>query len=272
MDSPHKKVDDRVVSSHALAEEVRKLPDEKILSTGFYWLDKCIEGFALGDLVVVVGEPKVGKSLCAMSIATRMEKLGVKSLWIQAELSYSQFIKRFKGEIPMFYVPRELATPTITWIEKKAEEAKALGAQIIYIDDLGMIADEDMYKFKHAQEIYGMRVMRLKRMAVRLNLCVVGMWHVDKESSKKVKNAVMRTTDVKGMTDLVYRADTVIGIDRAEKLKESKRVQDSALGGELIMSKEARIHILACRRTGTRSVYIGAHLGDDGFIHEDDEL
>lgn len=263
-------IDDKIISSHALKEELSKLPEEKILSTGYYWLDQCIEGFALGDLVVIVGEPKTGKSLYAMSISARMAKLGAKSLWIQAELSYTQFIKRFKGDMPMFYVPRNLNIPTLTWIEAKIVEAKALGIQVVYIDDLGMLVDEDVFKFKNAQDIYGARIMKLKRFAVRYGVCIVGLWHVDKESSKKVKKAVMRPTDVKGMTDLVYRADTVIGIDRPDKEKESLRVQD-VVSGQLIVNKETRFHILVCRRTGARNAYISGHLGEDGYHHEENE-
>ena len=261
-------VDDRLVSSEEYAEEIRKLPEEALLPTGFKWLDKCIGGFGMGDLVVLVGEPKTGKSILAMSLTNTMAKLGTKALWIQAELSYPQFFKRFKEAPPTFYVPRVLNVPTITWVEQKVIEAKKLGAKVVYIDDLGMIADEEMYRNKHAQEIYGVRIMRLKRLAVRHEVCVVGMWHVDKESGRR-KTDSAELTDIKGMTDLAYRADTVLKLERAGKKTESHRAQDMAIG-ELILDRSAKVHVLACRRTGVKKVYIGCYMGDDGYYHEEE--
>lgn len=260
---------DKIISSVELQEELKKLPPQQFFSTGMKYLDKLVEKMAEGDFWVIAAEQKQGKTQLAVSISTNLIKQGVNCLWLEAELSYREFFKRFGAELPVFYLPnRQLRMPTLTWIELKIKEAKdKFNTKVIFIDDLGMIADEEMYKHKHAIEIYGIRMQRIKELCLKYRVCIVGIAHVHKEAAKR-KKAGMDTSDIKGAMDLAYRADTLIGIERLVGTTATKTIQEMDNQEEFLFSRDCYIYVMDCRRTGSRRIRIKCYIDDDGFIKE----
>ena len=265
------KINDEIVDIHTLQKEIEEQPDVNIFSTGYKYLDECINGVREGDFIAIAGKPKSGKSQFAISLTKNFTELGNKCLWIQAELSYKEFIKRFGKEPPLLYVPRELKMPTITWIEGRIKEAvEKYGVRVVFIDDIGLIADEEMYGKRNAFEIYGIRMTRLKRVAVRNKIAIFTIAHIDKDSAKKGKTksgSNMDASDIKGTMDMWYRVDSMIGIQRGQP-KSEITIQDRNPGDSLFMDTDCYVYILASRHTGIQNTRIKCRMDVDGFIKE----
>lgn len=69
---------------------------EKVISvsSGYQSIDEIINGFDLGDLIVIAGRPAMGKSCLAANIALRLAKKGNPILFISLEMKADQISKR----------------------------------------------------------------------------------------------------------------------------------------------------------------------------------
>lgn len=262
-------VDDSIISSVDLQEELKKLPTQRFFSTGMPYLDKITGQFAEGDFVVVGGNQKSGKTNFAISLTKNFIKQDISCLWFEIELPYREFLARFGETLPVFYLPKVLNVPTLTWIENKIDEAiKKHGVKMVFIDDLGMITDEELYRQNNAVDILDTRLLKLKRMAVRKNICIIGVNPFVSASIRK-KKTEMDTSDFRGTARIGYTADLLLGIDRNVGTSKTRTAQDILEDNELLIKTETYIYILDCRRTGARKIRVRCHLTDEGFLEED---
>jgi len=69
---------------------------EKVISvsSGYQSIDEIINGFDLGDLIVIAGRPAMGKSCLAANMALRLAKQGNPILFISLEMKADQISKR----------------------------------------------------------------------------------------------------------------------------------------------------------------------------------
>jgi hypothetical protein len=261
-------IDDRVISSHELKKELANLPEQRFFPTGMKWLDELTGKFAEGDFVVIGGSQKAGKSLLAITLTRNFIEQKINCLWFEIELSYREFLERFGEELPVFYLPKVLNVPTLTWIEQKIDEAiKKYDVKIVFIDDLGMVTDENLYKQNNAVDILDSRLLAIKRMAVRKNICIVGINPFVSASLRK-KKTEMDTSDFRGTARIGYTADLLLGIER--NIGTSKvRIAQETEPEEFFISTDTFIFVLDCRRTGSRKIKIKCHLDEKGFIKED---
>ena len=261
------KIDDRIITSHELREILKEKPRNTIFSTKMPYLDKLIGGFAEGDFIVVGGAPKSGKSTLLMTWTHRLTEQKIPCLWFQIELPYQEFLDRFGTALPVFNVPRVLNVPTLTWIESKIDEAiKKYGTKVVFIDHLGMLADEGMYKYRNSVDIFDSRLQQLKRMAVRKSVCIIGVNPLIQATLRK-KSTEMDTADFRGTAMIGYYADTLIGLERLMGRSRTNVAQDMD-DTELLISTEMYIYIMDSRRTGCRKMKIKCQLTEDGQIEE----
>jgi len=64
------------------------------ISSGYKAIDKIINGFDLGDLVIIAGRPAMGKSALVANVALRLAKEGNPILFISLEMKADQISKR----------------------------------------------------------------------------------------------------------------------------------------------------------------------------------
>lgn len=116
--------EDRVVSSLELKEILDKTPPKEYkFFSKFNSLDKLLDGFETGELIVVSGKTKSGKTQFCISMTKNFAEQNIKCLWFSYELTPRHFIARLP-ELPLFYLPLNLAGRDASWIEKKIWEAK----------------------------------------------------------------------------------------------------------------------------------------------------
>ena len=103
---------DRVV--HAKDKKTEISEQEKTRTpfsarTGLSALDECLDGFRRGQLVIVSGPPKNGKTLLCQNLSSRFTKQGHRCAWFEYELNYEEFLAKFpEGEID-FHLPNYMA-------------------------------------------------------------------------------------------------------------------------------------------------------------------
>jgi replicative DNA helicase len=169
---------DQVVTSQANYQELKKNNHcSFIAASGIPTLDKFITGFYKGDLTVIGGPTKHGKTLFAQTLTGEFAELEKHSLWFTYEVPALQFLEQF-DPIPKFLMPKMLKANALEWITQRIWEAKLkYGLDFVFIDHLHYLCD--MNKGNMSLEIG--KVMRfLKKTAIRFNVCIFLIAHLTK--------------------------------------------------------------------------------------------
>jgi len=81
---------------------------EKVISvsSGYHSIDEIINGFDLGDLVVIAGRPAMGKSCLVANMALRLAKKGNPILFISLEMKADQISKRMIASLASIHLTK----------------------------------------------------------------------------------------------------------------------------------------------------------------------
>ncbi|MFH1624349.1 MAG: hypothetical protein ABID54_04235 [Pseudomonadota bacterium] len=172
--------DDRVISSHDMEERIRNQKTLFSVRSMIPLLDRYTEGFEAGELVIVSGITKNGKTTMAQTLTNNFYKQGYFSLWFTYELPPRQFLRCFP-ELPLLYMPSILKSGSWKWLETRILESFVkYNTRIIFIDHLHYIVD--MLRQGNASLEIGTIIRQLKLMAVRHNFIIFLMAHTRKKS------------------------------------------------------------------------------------------
>ena len=190
---------DRVISSVELKEELSKLPPQIAFKSGLVGLDTLIGGFAEGDFIIVSGAPKMGKTLACITLTKKFVAQEIPVLWFSVELPYPEFLTMFGDTSPNLYLPRQRNERTVDWIEKKiAEAVEKYQVKVVFIDHLGLIRNEDLAKSFNSIDIMDARLDRLREIALRYKIVLIGTSEHDKESLKRGGATEMKSSGLRG--------------------------------------------------------------------------
>lgn len=175
---------DAVVSLQELAEILKTQDWPKTIKSGLPTFDRELYGFAPGELVVISGSRKSGKTLFGQSLTRTFSKNGVKCLWFSFELSPGQFVERFP-EIPQkAYTPKTLQAYSLEWLRNRIMEGLAKnGINVIFLDHLHFLLD--LARVGNLSIELGYVIRYIKRLAVELNLVIFVMCHLTKTDPHK---------------------------------------------------------------------------------------
>jgi replicative DNA helicase len=207
----------RIISNLEQEQEVSKLPVLPPLKSGLKYLDEICDGFAPGELVVLSGAPKHGKSLFMKTIVNNLYGKQHKfSLVFSYEETKQEFYNKFpnRSKDIVFYVPRNLKPYDIEWIVAMAKEAKEqVGISAIFIDH-----GHYMFELSMANNIslgIGDIIRKLKILAVSEELVVFLVWHLMKveiNDEDDLKGSMLRDCGL-----LLGELDTLLFSFRAVK-------------------------------------------------------
>lgn len=111
------------------------------LRTGFYDLDKLLEGLQPGQMVIVAARPGQGKSTFAMDVARHVAlQEQVPTLFLSLEMSSQELMLRIlaaEGSVPLSSLKRRELTPPM-WERVNTASAKLSGAPLWLEDDPGI--------------------------------------------------------------------------------------------------------------------------------------
>ena len=169
---------DRIITSFDLQDIIKQAPPVKLFYSKLPTLDHAINGFEPGEVIVVSGPTKGGKTLLGQTLTVNLEKQDVRSLWFSYELTPRQFLNRF-GEIPFFLIPKELKPYALDWMQERIAEALIKhGIQAVFIDHLHFLFD--MARSRNPSLEIGQIIRWLKTIAIELNLVIFLLCHFQK--------------------------------------------------------------------------------------------
>lgn len=193
---------------YSYAEAYKKAMEEDAFSDKhFIWagikkLDDMIRGFKKGELIVLTGSPKAGKTSAAQTISFNQAVLGIPVLWFSLEMGWQEFTKTFMDmddflkrseappDLPLYY-PIESSKISIPWLKKKIHEAKEQhNIQMVYIDNLHDLAGlEATMSSGNSSLFFGLLVNELKKIAIAENVVIFLIVHAHKLSPYDIPNA-----------------------------------------------------------------------------------
>ena len=175
--------DDEVISSLELKKYYDSLPEPDFkIYTGIPSLDKLTDGCCGGELIIISGPTKSGKTeLCkTITIFICRHPEIASPLWFTYEVPPKQFLESFpNGKAPMFYLPKQLHSQNLDWFEERCLESwEKNRTRIIFIDHLHFLID--MFRIKNPSLELGAIVRRIKRFAVQFGFIIFLNAHMTK--------------------------------------------------------------------------------------------
>lgn len=244
--------EDKIITSKEAwdkLEEERKKPAVRIKSK-LPTLDKMLDGFREGDLVVISGITKQGKTTFCQTLTYNFAQQEIPCLWFSFEMAPLEFLTKFKPELPHFVLPARLKTNSLEWLEKRIVEGQAkYGSKVVFIDHLHFLLDMQGLARGNTSLIIGGIMRELKKIALYRNITIVLVAHTTKIRFDNEPEL----SDIRDSSFIGQEADTVLMIWRK---KENG-----------IMTNEARLAVLANRRTGENGK-VGLLLKDGYFTEQ----
>jgi len=240
----HYEGEDRVVSSFEMQKTLKESQQPEIsVMSNIEGLDRWINGFAGGELIIISGKTGQGKTLLLRTLTWHFGMQNKVCLWLSYEEMPRQFLKGFL-ELPLFYMPLEMKPGIIWWVEKRILEAKLkYDTRIVMIDHLHFVVD--IARMKHPSLEIGTVVRQLKIMAIKHNVIIFLVAH-----SQKIRAGEEPSIDtVRDSSLIVQDSDMVLVIWRTEE------------------ENGACLSVEKCRRTGAFKKVIKLEKRD-GFLRE----
>lgn len=190
-------------------------------------LDECVDGFRRGQLVVVSGPPKQGKTLLCQNFTKRFTEQKLRCLWFSYEVGYEELFEKFPMELLDFYIPNQLQSGNLEWIETKIIESKVKYAtDVVFIDHLDFLRDTRILSgvsFNLSSYIGGI-VQKLKSIAIEQNILTFLMSHIRK--NQWTTNDLPSSEELRDSGQIAQLADIVIMIVRRRAEKGTQSVYE----------------------------------------------
>jgi replicative DNA helicase len=244
---------DEVVSLSALEFENKNFT----IKSKIPCLDDLIGGFMPGELVVISGITKNGKTTFCVSLTDTFAEQGIESLWFSFEMPYRQFRFMFPATIPQnIFVPMSLKNSTLLWIKSKILEGiLKFGIKVVFIDHLGFL--DDIAKKQDRRVEIDSIVRELKRMAVELDIVIFLVHHIKKIES----GTIPQFEDLKESSAVAQDSDKVLMIWREFKKGRC---------GEIQMTGNTKLSVEIDRHSGTYKKQITLMLKNKRFYEIDE--
>lgn len=247
--------EDRVVSSQDfwhIHENISSI-EQKMRFGGMPKLNGYMDGLETGEVIVVSGPTKQGKTTLCDTIGRNLAKLGVNCLWFSFEVQQRRFLAKYKMSDVLVYVPLQLHSGDTIWLEKKVHEAKLkYNCRVVFIDHLHFIVD--MARTRNPSIEIGSVMRFLKqRIAIKHNVAVVLIAHLTKTKLEEEPTE----NDLRDSSFIAQEADATLMIYR--RLNAEKGVME-----EDAYSTKARVIVCNHRRTGVMKGRVDmVKVGDD---------
>jgi replicative DNA helicase len=238
--------EDRVISSAEMDLKLKESPDSIIRVKSFIpSLDAAIEDFRDGELIVISGPTKNGKTLFAQTLTVNFTKQQYPPLWFSYEVPARQFLSQFP-ELPMIYLPAKLKAHALPWVEERIQESFIkYHTRIVFIDHLHFLFD--MARTRNPSLEIGTVIRRLKTMAVSGSFVIFLLAHTTKGKSEND----LSYESIRDSSFISQESDCVLMIKRTPK------------DGEKIALLRVEFH----RRTGVLEKVISL-VKVDGLLQE----
>ncbi len=171
--------DDSVIPWAEMEAIIDDQPKGKNFKSKIPTLDKSIEGFEGGELIVISGPTKSGKTLLGQTMTVNFFEQDIRTLWFSYELTPRQFGRAFNGNPPVFVLPKKLKAYALEWIEDRIAEALAkYRIGVVFIDHLHFLFD--LARSRNQSIEIGQVIRFLKSIAIEGNLVIFLLCHLNR--------------------------------------------------------------------------------------------
>lgn len=201
-----------IISSHELKLRLEQEPKKSLVQvrSKFPTIDKNCENFQDGELYVVSGPTKQGKTTLCQSFTKNFAEQQYFSLWFSYELPPRQFISCFEDDIPLFFVPDGLEARSMDWVEGKILDCLAEhNTRIVFIDHLHFLFE--LIQRGNISLTIGNVIRRLKNLAINHKLIIFLLCHTTKAS---YGDDNVTYSSIRDSSFVAQEADCVIMIKR----------------------------------------------------------
>jgi len=202
-----------VVGSHKLRDELSARPKPTLLlKTQIPTLDRYLDGFELGELTVVTGPTKGGKTLLCQTFTEAFTRQGHDTLWMPYEVGGLRFFRGFGEELPEFYLPRQLKRNHLDWVRERIWEAQLkFGVRAVIVDHLHFLFD--MTRSRNPSLEIGAIMRNLVGMAQEFNVCFFLIAHMIKTTADKEPER----GDIRDSSFIEQECDNTLAVWRSKK-------------------------------------------------------
>jgi replicative DNA helicase len=241
---------DKIISSYEMMIELQNKPTAQLsVKSNIPSLDKYTGGFEAGELIVISGQPKSGKTLLGQTLTVQFCKQQYTPLWFSFEVPAKQFLNQFR-ELPLFYMPSKLEANAMSWLKTRcAESFLKYHTRIIFIDHLHFLFD--LARSKSPSIDIGQVVRELKTLAIQKEYIIFLLCHTTKGgreddiSYEKIRDSGL----------VACESDTVFMIGRTPKDGDTA----------------ARLRVEFHRRTGVLEKVVKLHRQNGYLVETEDE-
>jgi replicative DNA helicase len=244
---------EEVISTETYLEAMQKLRGNtetfRVMS-GLDSLDQLCEGFSEGEVVVISGPTKEGKTTLCQTLTIQFCNLKIGCLWLPFDTPGEELIRRFSTPIT-FYLPRKNATAKkVSWIEEKIIEGIAkFNTKIVFIDHLGMLVRATDRQDNRSTELQSI-MAELKEIAIKWRVVIFLNHHIRKIPDFEKPGLA----DLKDSSGVAQDADTVLFVWRAKEKTD--------FGWDYKADGLSMLSLQAHRKTGRRGFIKLKHHGD----------
>ncbi len=243
--------EDRLISSHEIVIKLKDKPESVINIKSFIpSLDSAVDGFREGELIVVSGPTKQGKTLFLQSLTASFVKQQYYPLWFSFEVPVRQFLSQFP-KLPLIYLPEKLKPHALPWFEERVHESfEKYHTRIVVCDHLHYLID--LARIRNPSIEIGQIIRQLKSLAVSGEFIIFLLCHTTKGASEDD----LSFESIRDSSFISQESDSVFMIKRTPKNGETT----------------ARLRIEFHRRTGVMEKIIKL-IKVNGYLveHEDRE-
>lgn len=254
---------DRVISNRDYWEENKNvIQNIKSYEPSIWSLNNFTKGFQPGEVWVVSGPSKHGKTTLCETVGHDIYRQGGKCLWFFYEMP-EQFLNRHKDSDDVFYIPRERKANQLSWIEDRILEAKMkYNIDTVFIDHLHYVVGFANL-MRNASLAIGDTMRYFKsEIADKLKILVFMVAHTMKVNFTEEPNE----SDIRDSSFITQEADGTLMVYR--RLKEGKKWNDDDP-----FSNKSRIIVCNTRRSGVMHGKINL-VKEGNYLYEEakDEL
>lgn len=232
-----------------VAENYRPLG--KPIFTGLKEFDEATDGGVRGgELVVLTGAQKQGKTSYALWLTKQIVDSGVPSLWFTYEMNPWYLKEKFvalgaKEEFATF-VPIEHSAATDTWIEERILEAQETQAcKIVFIDHLHYLVPFEQEKAGNSSLFVGAIARKLKQLAVKTDSIIFLIAH----SRRLAEGERVGVNTIRDSALIAHEADYVFSVERLKKKEKKVKSYEEVMAGN--QTNYSKVALVANRRTGS---------------------
>lgn len=204
--------EDQIVSAPEMMIKLQEKPESVIKVKSFIpSLDEAVGHFQEGELIVISGPTKGGKTLLGQTLTQAFIKQQHYPLWFSFEVPTRQFFGQFK-ELPLIYMPKRLKAHAMEWFEERVFESfLKFHTRIIFVDHLHYLID--LARTRNPSIEIGQIIRRLKTLTVEGEFLIFLLCHTTKGSS----DGELSYESIRDSSFVSQESDSVLMIKRTPK-------------------------------------------------------